>query len=236
MVFRPLITSLRTAVSQLGPVNGFLYCLQQALERLSRGRCRFIRYYLVAQPIPEPFQPTCRPSARDTIRPVTPRDPMVAAFPRPGTVIQQRFANGNVCLCAVSKEEFAGFFWYARRHYDEDEVRCKFLLAAPETSVWDFDVHVEPEYRMGRTFVRLWDAANETLCREGIRWSFSRISAFNPQSLNSHGRMGIRRLHTLNFLCLGKAQVSFMTCRPFFHVSVSERDAPEIFLAPPKTP
>ena len=40
----------------------------------------------------------------------------------------------------------------------------------------------------------LWGKANQHLRNEGVEWSFSRISAFNPGSLHAHSKLGIRIL------------------------------------------
>lgn len=212
-----MISRFKTAIQQLGLSNGVLYLLGRFLQKLSNGRWRLIRYCLVAQPIPTPPAPTCRPSATTRIDRITPEDPICAAFPRPKEVIAQRFADGHTCLVARVKGEFAGFLWYAHNDYEEDEIRCRFVLVEPEHSVWDFDVHVEPKYRMGRIFARLWDKANELLAQEEIRWSFSRISAFNPASLNAHGQLGTSQVGTMTALCLGARQVTFLPKGPYIH-------------------
>lgn len=93
-------------------------------------------------------------------------------FPRPPHVIASRFARQHNCLIATSKGVFSGFLWYANDFYEEDEVHCRFVIDQPAEGVWDYDVHVEPRFRLGRTFARLWDAANIRLRERGIKWSF----------------------------------------------------------------
>jgi len=210
-----------------------LYLLGRAMHVLSKGRCYLIRYYLVAQPVPNPFIPMCRPSESDKVVEVRGHDSLVGYFPRPDAVIRERFAKGHVCLAATNKDLFSGFLWVARGSYDEDEVHCHFVLAEPAISAWDFDVHVEPRFRLGRTFARLWDAANASYSASGIKWSFSRISAFNQKSLQSHGRMGLFRLHTLTFFCLGKYQIGLMSCNPYLSFAWRESNRPTVTLYPP---
>ena len=204
------------------------------MQLASRGHCYLIRYYLVAQPVPNPFLPLCKPSEKDKVVETNRLDPILESFPRPASVIQQRFKDGHVCLVATNKEIFSGFLWFARGSYEEDEVHCRFVLASPDSTVWDFDVHVEPRFRLGRTFARLWDAANERFYLSGIQWSISRISAFNQQSLLSHGRMGIRHLHTLTFVCMGPLQITFMSCYPYLNICWNGFNRPSVVLrAPP---
>lgn len=229
-----LLRPLLAATSELGAVNGLLYLTGRFLQRISRGHWRLIRYHIVAQQIPVEFEPTCRPSAGSQVRKVGPGDSLTGAFPRPPEVIAWRYREGAVCLAAEVKGQFAGFLWFVRDHYDEDEVHCRFILADAHCCVWDFDVHVEPQFRLGRTFSRLWDAANERLSGQGIRWSISRISAFNGNSLRSHGQFGLHRLETLTFVCLGRLQVGLLSCAPFIHLSWSGRPLPVVRLRAPQ--
>lgn len=220
--------------AELGWTNAILYLATRSLEALSRGRARIIRYYFVAQPIPPAGSSTLvRESARNPVTPVQPDDPMVATFPRPPEVIANRFGNGDLCLAARAGDRFAGYLWLARGAYDEDEVRCRYELAVPQESAWDYDVYVEPDFRIGRTFMRLWDAANRHLAADGVRWSFSRISAFNPVSMQTHGRLGIRKLASATFICLGPLQLAVTDTRPFLHFSWSTRCRPVLQLHPP---
>ena len=225
-----MFKSLKSAISGLGLSNGMFYLLGRAMQAASGGRCFLVRYYLVAQPIPDPFVPVCRPSENDRVVEIDRLNPIVKTFPRPSTVIQARFDRGLVCLAAISRQTFSGFLWFARGAYDEDEVHCRFVLANPDTMVWDFDVYVEPQFRLGRTFARLWDAANEQFSSSGIQWSISRISAFNQQSLQSHQRLGIRRLNTLTFFCLGGLQIAFMSCAPYLNICTKVLNRPVVVI------
>lgn len=222
---------IRNTFLQLGPLDGSLYFFDYALRRLSRNHARLTRYYLVAQPVPGTS--SCRPSASNPVVLLDPRDPLVALFPRPPEVIAERLRNQAQCFVARAGDEFAGFLWLALRAYDEDEVRCRYELAEPASCAWDYDVHVEPKYRISRTFARLWDAANGHLSKQGIRWSMSRISAFNPTSLSVHGKLGIRKLYSASFLCLGPLQISLIGAAPWFHVSLRHSSRPTLRLAPP---
>ena len=66
-------------------------------------------------------------------------------------------------------------------------------------AVFDFDVYVFPEHRMGRAFVSIWGAVNRVLHERGIRWTFSRITRFNVASRNAHIRLGARRIGSALF-------------------------------------
>lgn len=200
--------------------------------RASGRRARIVRYCLVAQPVPE--QPLLsRPDPNTSIHRVLSGDPLITKFPRATEIIEMRLARGDICLAATVKGQFAGFLWVAFNAYDEDEVRCRYELRGEEIS-WDYDVHVEPQFRLGRTFLRLWDAANDLLRDRGIRWSMSRISSFNSTSLNSHARLGTRPLCTASFIILGPLQISFIG-KSKWHLSLPKSSRPKLILHAPAT-
>lgn len=227
-----LAARLKSVFNQFGVREGLYYLAAKALSAASRGHITFIRYHFVAQPIPETSTPGNRTSAKSTVRIVSPGDPVVASFPRPAEVIANRFANGSTCFVAETNGRFSGFLWLAHGAYEEDEVRCRYVLADPSRCAWDYDVYVEPDFRIGRTFSRLWEAANTHLASEGVRWSLSRISAFNPASLAAHRRLGIRKVATASFLKCGRVQLSALDRRPYLHLSLSAR-RPVLRLSPP---
>ena len=108
----------------------------------------------------------------------------------------------------------------------------RFVLGEPEVSVWDFDVYVEPRLRLGRTMARLWDEAYRRWYAQGVRWSFSRISAFNSRSMLSHARMGAHRIGMATFLSAGNWQISISSIAPRLHFSTHARSFPEFSLRP----
>lgn len=214
-----MLGSLKSAIRELGFVNGIIYLSGRVIKVISGGRSRVVRYYIVAQPVPSPFVAVCRPSDTEKVEEMREWDPLIGVFPRPAEELKSRFDRGHLCLAAKSKGNFAGYLWFARDWYEETEVRCRFVLVEPLSSAWDYDAYVDPRYRLGRTFARLWDAGNERLAASGVRWTFSRISAFNAQSLQSHRRLGIQILETLTFICIGPLQLTLMSCKPFINLS-----------------
>ncbi len=220
-------------LAQLGWLNGSLYLAHRALSRLSAERARIVRYYLVAQPIGADSMPALAPSSNSPVHFIDAAHPLVAAFPRPPAVIARRFAQHDQCLLAQSGGRFAGFLWIARGHYEEDEVRCRYELARPDLSVWDYDVYVEPEFRLGRSFARLWSTANASLREQGVRWTFSRISAFNPNSLKAHRHLDLRLLFGATFICLGPLQIMIAGAAPYLHVSLGAASRPSLRLDTP---
>ena len=228
------LSRIRKTLSELGTANGLLYLAGRALQAVTGGRAFIVRYHFVAQPVPASPSQYSRQSPSTRVRQVTPDDPIVASFPRPPSVIEHRFANGNTCFVAENNGRFAGFLWLARNAYEEDEIRCRYELAPPECCAWDFDVYVAPEYRIGRTFARLWEAANEHLSQAGVHWSLSRISAFNRASITAHQRLGIRKLCSATFLTLGPIQVSLLPRRT--RMDLHNRPVIELFAPPYDAP
>jgi len=225
--------SIARNLAQLGWGWGILYLVARVLTRVTGGWGRLVCYHLVVQPVPEMPKSLCGSSRQNPVRRIDATDLLVTQFPRPPQVILQRFNDEAICLAATSGERFAGFLWITHGAYNEDEVRCRYELIEPDLSVWDFDVYVEPTFRMGRTFSRLWDAANTYMAEKGVCWSFSRISVFNAGSLLAHTRLGLRRLFSACFLCIGKIQIAVFSVPPFFHISTSDRSRPIFRLSPP---
>lgn len=221
------------ALRLLGPLDGSLYMTDRVLAQLSRGRIRLVKYRLVAQPLLAEPAIRVRASSGTNTEPASSGHPSTAHFPRPAHVIATRYASGAKCLVASVKGEFAGYLWWQRQHYDEDEVRCRFLLEQPDISAWDFDVYVEPRYRLGRVLALLWQDASLRMRAEGVRWSFSRISAFNAESLASHARLGAALRATALFIVIGPIQISLFNCRPFIHLSIHTGSRPLLRLSPP---
>ena len=194
-------------------------------------RCRIYRYYIVAQPVAR--APLARKSSNTTIeiRRVEAGDPLVAQFPRPGDVIAKRFQMGAICIAAEQGGRFVGFIWLKGSEYPEDEVRCHYVMEPSTHAAWDFDVYIEPAFRFGRTFARLWDNAHTWLRDHDYQWTLSRISAFNPDSITAHRRLGTQTIGTATFACFGRVQVAVLGQAPFLHIA--RANAPALSLRPP---
>lgn len=194
------------------------YVASRVLDTATNGTVRIVKYRFVAQPVPD--SPAASPERGRAIelRWLQSDDPLVAQMPRPPAVIARRFGDGARCLAAVKSGRLIGFLWYKEGEYLEDEVRCRYRFD-PATAVWDFDVYVDPEYRLGRLFSRLWSTAHAELRARGYRWTISRISAFNSASLAAHARMGARTVGSATFFAIGRLQISFSTVAPRFHLS-----------------
>lgn len=205
------------------------YATARLLEIATRGTVRVIAYRFVAQPVPECGEPLPARAGTIELRRLQADDPLVAQFPRPPAVIARRFRVGAQCLAAAKGGKLIGFLWFKESEYDEDEVRCRYRFD-PNTAVWDFDVYIDPDFRFGRLFARLWDYAHRELRARGYRWTVSRISAFNPASLAAHARLGARALGGALFLVIGRVQVSLMSVAPYFHIGWRDDMRPTLYL------
>jgi hypothetical protein len=208
---------LRHTLGQLGWRNAALYWLARALARASRGHWRLHHYHFIAQYVSA--APLNATRGRDID--IVPHDPQAAppaGYPRPAPVVAARLTQGARSLVAWRNQRLAGFLWLIDGAYQEDEVRARYQLASPQAG-WDFDVWVAPDQRLGMTFARLWEAARVQLRARGVRWTCSRISAFNPASLRAHAAIGVVPLGSALFVCCGQWQWMFASMAPRFHWS-----------------
>lgn len=226
-----MLNRLKGIFRSLGGVNGGLYLTDRMLRAASGERVRLYKYVLVAQPVGGISAQPMRPDAKTALSMIGPDHELVASFPRPGAVITQRYASGAQCLAATVGGSFAGYMWWQFGGYEEDEVRCSYVLIEAETAVWDFDVYVEPRFRLGRTLARLWHQADTQLAAQGVRYSFSRISSFNAGSLASHARLGALARATAVFLVIGPVQLSLFSTGPLMHLSLRPDSRPVLRLS-----
>lgn len=225
-----MYTRLKLTIRQLGLPDACWYALARLVGALSFGHWRLHKYRFVAQPVAS--QPLCGGRGRSIdVRDAGPGlDP--AQFQRRPEVIGSRFAQGARCLAAYVAGKLAGYLWYCLGAYQEDEVRARFVPATPDAA-WDFDVEVFCEHRLGLAFARLWDEANRRLRAHGVRWSLSRISAFNPGSRGVHARLGAVPIGSAVFLRCGRWQWMAASLPPYLHCSRSDDSFPQLCLAPP---
>jgi hypothetical protein len=230
----PLARSVAENLNELGWRDGILYTSSRLLEAMSGSRCRLVKYYLVAQPVASQPLVSVAPGQDFRIERVGSQHALTPQFPRPPEVIAKRYATGAICFAASKQGRLAGFIWLKHDCYEEDEVRCVYLPMPADQAVWDFDVYIDPAFRLSRVFLRLWDAAYAYLREQNIRWTLSRISGFNVNSLASHERLGAVRLGGATYLCIGAWQLSFSSFRPALHLSRNASDAPRLSLRAPE--
>lgn len=223
-----MLNRLRSTVKSLGWPNGLTYILAVLISRLTRGNARLIKYYFVAQPVP-PTAPTLAAASGNTrFYQAEMPDAAISQAARPESVIRERFAQGAKCIVAERDGELAGCIWLCPQRYREDEVRCLYTWTPAGCAVWDFDVYITSRWRMSRLFARLWERAHAQLRTEGMRWTLSRIDAFNAGSLAAHSKLGARILGRGWFLVVGHMQLSVLSMAPFIHLALRRDRAPRV--------
>jgi hypothetical protein len=205
------------SIKQLGWHNAGLHALARSLAWASGGRWTLHKYRFVAQSTAVGGLSRGR-GKKIEVRLYRRHSELPLAYPRPREVLRQRYEQGAQSLAAFSGEQLIGFLWLLYHSYQEDEVRARYTLASAQAA-WDFDVWIRPEDRLGFAFARLWDEANGLLRAHSVRWSCSRISAFNSSSLNAHARIGTVILGSATFLRCGRWQWMCSTLAPYVHLS-----------------
>ena len=216
-----MLQKLLGPLREFGPFAGFVYGLDRVLQSLS-PRTRLFLHDLMVQPIPD--RPLLSPGLAKgyEFREVARGAPEVDRMPARPDIKESRFRQGARCLGVYRKGDFIGFIWFAFGRYEEDEVRCTYELIPGAESVFDFDIYLFPEHRMGLGFVATWHGANEFLRARGIRYTFSRLTRFNVASRRAHDHLGWKRIASALYVQLGDLQVMFATMRPFIAASFGE--------------
>jgi GNAT superfamily N-acetyltransferase len=213
---------------ELGSFDASLYAVAVVLNRASVGRARLVKYYLTMQPVAQSDLTPARRGRHIVVREIGADEALALDVERPKSVIEARLAHGGRCLVAEKDGRLLGFQWFTLQDYPEDDVRCLFRLGAADGCAWDYDIFVYPEHRTQPVFLRLWDRCNALLRQSRIRWSLSRINAFNAGSKKSHERLGATVIASAYFLCVGPLQVSLFSCAPWFHVAAREDRRPTV--------
>jgi len=225
--FLKIIGNARLTIRQIGTLNALLYACDRTLKTLFT-RSRIYRYIFVSQPV---SLSTLTPPKRGTnivVRSIGIGDAELSCMPPPPDVIKSRFDQGAICLGAFKDDLLTGYIWLCLGPYNEDEVRSRFIPKPCGQAAWDFDIYIMPEHRFGFTFPRLWDAANQHLQKNNINWTMSRISAFNPQSVASHNRLGASQVGSATYFCAGQYQLMISSLKPFIHISGFNSTPPDI--------
>ncbi len=226
-----MLAKLISPFQEFGYFAGLLYAVDRAFQRLSPN-LRLYFYELLVQPIPEiPLLPA-RLSRAIEMREIVVGDPEIARMPARADIKESRFKQNAICLGAFQKNQLIGCIWFCFHAYEEDEVRCTFALPEGNQAVFDFDLYLFPDYRMGLGFVGIWNGANEFLRSHGIQFSFSRLTRFNLASRRAHMQLGAQRVGRVFVLRLWQVEFMVATVAPYAHLSLSKRDRVRLKLHP----
>jgi hypothetical protein len=199
----------------------------QALSRLSPN-LRLYFYELMIQPISSERMLTASLMKNIEFREIQPGDPDLDRIPIDEKIIASRFAQGAICLGTYKKGDLIGYIWFSFYTYQEDEIRCTFVLHPGDQSVFDFDLYLFPEHRLGLGFVSLWDAANQFLENPGVLYTCSRLTRFNVASRRAHDHLGWRCVGRCVFLKLWMFELMFSTLSSGSRVQLDMR--PDVLL------
>jgi hypothetical protein len=204
---------------EFGFAAGLLYATDRVLSAIS-PRLRLQVYELMVQPITDKPLLNGRMNRQLEVREIRAGDPEIARMPVRPEIMAQRFAQKAVCLGAFRKGELIGYMWFCFESYDEDEVRCTYLLNPVEKAIFDFDFYLFPEHRMGLGFVGLWNGANQYLSRRGIAYTFSRLTRFNLASRRAHQHLGWKVAGRAVFFQAWRVELLLATLFPYVHLSL----------------
>lgn len=216
---------------EFGGFAGTLYILDRLLSSLS-PQLRLQFYEMMVQPIPD--QPIIggRFANSIDIRRIEPGAPEIELMPARKDIIISRFAQGAICLGGYTKGHLIGYIWLSFNSYEEDEIRCTYVLEDHAHSVFDFDLYILPEHRMGIGFIGLWNGTNKYLREQGIRYTFSRLTRYNTPSRKSHAHLGwkcVARVFSLKMWCL---EIIIAGIFPYFSISFNRNSRVQLTLSP----
>ena len=209
--------------------SGFLITFAMLVDRIIRSLIKdggLYFYHFYNQPLLSNSTSAKKKNSAFEFKTFDDYSEILAQLPRPLENIKSRFQQDVKCLVGIKDEKLVSCVWFAKSSFIEDEVRCTYLL--PDNAVWDFDVYVIPEYRVGRLFMRTWQKAEQELNALEYYNSFSRISAFNKNSVISHEKLGAKRHSSAIFIVIGKFQLMVSSSSPFINFSFSSQDYPKI--------
>jgi hypothetical protein len=222
-----MLNRVRNKFRTLGWVDALWFIIASLLRLASFGSVRLIKYYFVAQPVRLRAPGTAQAHGKTRLSVVQGVNDIIRQAPRPEATLLQRFEQRARCVLAERDGQLAGFIWLCPNRYSEDEVRGVYCWTPVQIAVWDFDVFVAPPFRMGRLFSQLWAYSHALLQPEGVRWTLSRIDAFNAGSLAAHRRLGAVVLARGCFLRFGRFQIALTSMAPHWHLSARDANAPQ---------
>jgi hypothetical protein len=229
--WRSMLAKLMSPFKEFGFFAGLFYSVDRVLQQLS-SNLRLYVYEILAQSIPDRSLLPPRLTKSLEMREIKAGDTQIARMPARPDIKELRFKQNAICLGAFQKGQFIGHIWFCFHTYEEDEVRCTFVLPEGNQAVFDFDLYIFPEYRMGLGFAGIWDGANEFLRRRGVKVSYSRLTRFNLTSRRAHRQLGAQRVGRMLVLQAWHVELTLATVSPYLHLSLQTRNRVRVKLRP----
>jgi Acetyltransferase (GNAT) family len=216
---------------EFGWAAGLLYVLDRLVRAISPGLGIFV-YELMVQPITgKPLLPA-NLAKNLTFVEIHRNHADLALMPALPDIKASRFDQGAVCLGIYRRDILIGYVWFCFRRYLEDEVRCTYELTDPEHSVFDFDLYVMPEHRMGIGFMAIWHCANAYLHQRGVRYTFSRLTRFNLASRRSHAHLGWKCAARAVFVRAWRLELMLASAAPYVALTWTPTSRTRLRLSP----
>jgi GNAT superfamily N-acetyltransferase len=216
----------KDVIARFGLADTLIIACSKALRLVSRSTIDIGRYYLFAQPLEMKTPRRRSAGAQSAVRAVTADDKLLAAFPRPAAEVAERFANGAQCFAYEGDGKVLGFAWFQSGSFGDTEVRAAFRPQPEPSTVWDFDVYVDPAKRGGLVFFRLWEGAGQALLARGVTHSVSRVWTHNEDSVRSHMSLGAYPVGSIVQLRIGAVFVSLADRKPRVSIVFGSGEAP----------
>jgi hypothetical protein len=210
---------------------GALYCADRVLRSVSPRLGLFV-YELMVQPITGNAMLPANLTKNLKFKEIGRGHPDIELMPARAEIKAARFDQGAMCLGAYRKEKLIGYIWFSFHSYQEDEVRCTYELIAADRSVFDFDLYVLPEHRMGIGFMAVWHGANVYLRERGIKYTFSRLTRFNLTSRRSHAHLGWKCAGRAVFLQAWRCEAMLASVFPYVALTWAPDQRTHLRLAP----
>lgn len=215
--------SIWSDIRHMGFVGWAAYALDRALQRTTGGSIRFNVIHFYFQPSDSADLPAAKPSDSMRVGPIAPCQADPGAFERRPEVIAERFRSGSTCIAALKGEELLGFMWLQFGSMYAPDLRLKLDIGNRADLAWDYDMFIQPKYRLGKVFGRLWAGANEELRKRGCIGTLSGVLIENGGSARAHVRLGARRIGWLAMICIGRTRINISSLRPWISLSRPDR-------------
>ena len=226
-----MLRRITSPFREFGLFAGLLYSVDRLLVRIS-PLVRLYFYELMVQPIGTKQLLPSRLTSRLQWREIRRGDPEIELMPARPEIKQSRFDQNAVCIGAFLDGQLIGYLWLCFKAYEEDEVRCTYLTTPAELAVFDFDLYVLPEHRMGLGFLGVWSGVSEFLKSRGVKYTFSRLTRFNVASRRAHEHLGWKRVGRVMFIRIGAAELMVGSVFPYLHLSVAQDNRVKLMLKP----
>lgn len=230
-MLRRVINPVISPFKEFGLFAGLLYAIDRVFQKTST-HLRLYVYEFMVQPIPEKPLLPARLTRNLEIREIKQGDPEVSLMPARADIKESRFRQNAICLGAFQSGRFVGYIWFCFRAYEEDEVRCTYTLTPEKEAVFDFDLYIFPEHRMGLGFIGLWNGANQFLNERGIKYTFSRLTRFNLASRRAHKHLGWKAAGRAVFMRAWNVELMVATIFPYLTITIGKKQRALLTLHP----